>query len=416
MEIYGGGQTKAFTASHIVWPILAACLAGTLYLYLAGSITSSPIVDNTVPVDTGALHKQFIVANVLSAFDTATTTVEAPAPVLEIVETTPAPVTAAPVLTAQPSPMELTKTSRKTALPKIVVPKFTITLATSSASVSTTIATTTPSVKTVATSTAIQQLYEVKIPGGGGGSGGGVVVVSSGGGGGGGSSPAPAPVPDPVVLPPAPVLTVPDAPTLVSATAGNATTTVVWTAPSNSGNTGLTDYEIRQSTDNFASNNTVVNDGVGTSSTSYLVTGLVNGTQYYFKISAINSVGTSTASNVMSATPVAPAPSITTPGAPTNVQFAAGDASFDLAWTAPASDGGSAITDYEVHYSTSTDFSTNDSTFAHSASTATSSTVDSGISNGVPYYVRIKAVNAGGAGAASAIAGPIVPVGVGSSI
>lgn len=69
-----------------------------------------------------------------------------------------------------------------------------------------------------------------------------------------------------------------------------------------------------------------------------------------------------------------------------------------LAWTAPSSDGGSAITDYTVEYRISPAGSWN--TFAHTASTATSRTV-TGLTNGTAYDFRVSAVNAVGTGATS---------------
>ena len=64
----------------------------------------------------------------------------------------------------------------------------------------------------------------------------------------------------------------------------------------------------------------------------------------------MNSVGEGARSNERSATPAAPA---TAPGAPTLNSATAGNGSVALAWSAPASDGGSAITGYKVYRGTS---------------------------------------------------------------
>src|SRR5439155_25268256 len=80
--------------------------------------------------------------------------------------------------------------------------------------------------------------------------------------------------------------------------------------------------------------------------TSATLSGLTNGTAYTFTVVATNAVGNSApsvASN--SVTPVAPA---TVPGTPTAVSATAGNASATVSWTAPPSDGGSAITSYTV--------------------------------------------------------------------
>ena len=70
-----------------------------------------------------------------------------------------------------------------------------------------------------------------------------------------------------------------------------------------------------------------------------------------------------------------------------------------LSWTAPISNGGSAITDYVVEYSSNGGSSW--STFTDGTSTVTSATV-TGLTNGTAYTFRVSAVNAAGTGAASA--------------
>ena len=96
--------------------------------------------------------------------------------------------------------------------------------------------------------------------------------------------------------------TAPAAPTGLAATAGNTQATLSWTAASNGGS-NITDYLVQYSTDN--STWTTFADGTSTS-TSATVTGLTNGTLYYFRVSAINAVNTSAASSTASTTPVVP--------------------------------------------------------------------------------------------------------------
>jgi hypothetical protein len=62
-----------------------------------------------------------------------------------------------------------------------------------------------------------------------------------------------------------------------------------WTAPSNTGGVSLTDYVVQYSTDQ--SNWTTFSDGTSTTP-SATVTGLTGGTNYYFRVAAVNSVGT----------------------------------------------------------------------------------------------------------------------------
>jgi hypothetical protein len=82
---------------------------------------------------------------------------------------------------------------------------------------------------------------------------------------------------------------VPAAPTGISGTPGVGSVALSWTAPSNTGGVSLTDYVVQYSTDQ--SNWTTFADGTSTATTA-TVTGLTGGTNYYFRVAAVNSVGT----------------------------------------------------------------------------------------------------------------------------
>ncbi|HMJ75259.1 MAG TPA: fibronectin type III domain-containing protein, partial [Iamia sp.] len=133
--------------------------------------------------------------------------------------------------------------------------------------------------------------------------------------------------------------TVPGAPTGVTATAGNAQANVSWTAPASNGGSAITGYKV---TPYIGSTAQTVRSFSGTGTTRS-VTGLTNGTAYTFKVQAVNAIGTGALSGASSA--VTPA---TTPGTPTAVSAVAGNAQANVSWTAPASNGGSAITGYKV--------------------------------------------------------------------
>jgi hypothetical protein len=125
------------------------------------------------------------------------------------------------------------------------------------------------------------------------------------------------------------------------------------------------------------------------------ITGLSNGTLYNIKIRAINSVGTSCTSNMMSTTPALG----TVPAAPTNLVVTPINTGGMIQFTAPANDGGSLITNYE--YSTD-----NGSTWITPSPAITTSPliISSGLTNCTSYQVMIRAVNASGNGAASVVA------------
>jgi parallel beta-helix repeat protein len=104
--------------------------------------------------------------------------------------------------------------------------------------------------------------------------------------------------------------TVPSAPQNLVATAGNQEVSLSWQPPADNGGSPITGYKIYYgtSTDNYTKNITVGNV------TRYTITGLTNGQEYYFVVSAINGVGEGPKSNEASATPVGEQQHGNTPG------------------------------------------------------------------------------------------------------
>ncbi len=94
----------------------------------------------------------------------------------------------------------------------------------------------------------------------------------------------------------------PSSPTGLSATAvSTSEINLSWNAPSNNGGTAITGYEVDRSSDGGSTWSTVVPNS-GSTSTAYADNGLSAGTQYAYRVSAINSVGTGTPSAMSSAT------------------------------------------------------------------------------------------------------------------
>lgn len=101
------------------------------------------------------------------------------------------------------------------------------------------------------------------------------------------------------------------------------------------------------------------------------------------------------------ASPVASVGATQVPKVPQSFSARAGDGQATLAWTPPASDGGTPITNYIVQYATISN--PNWTTFSRAPSTATTATV-TGLTNGTYYSFRVAAVNARGTGTFSSSA------------
>ena len=179
------------------------------------------------------------------------------------------------------------------------------------------------------------------------------------------------------------IATIPGSPTGLAAVAVSPTqVNLFWTAPASDGGSVITGYKIEYKSGSFYS--TLV-ENTGTV-TTYSHTGLTTGTAYTYKISAINSLGTSTASSDVSITPTSDSAAIA-PGAPTGLTATAvSPTKIDLSWTAPANNGGYPITGYKIQYRTGSDSYTD--LVANTASTTTSFS-HNGITAGQLYIYRV---------------------------
>ncbi|HET7337831.1 MAG TPA: fibronectin type III domain-containing protein, partial [Candidatus Nitrosotalea sp.] len=200
-------------------------------------------------------------------------------------------------------------------------------------------------------------------------------------------------------------VTVPQPPTGLGATADSASQiTLNWNSPSNNGGSAITGYKIERSTDSGSTWSVLVSN-TGSTATTYSNTGLASSTTYTYRVSAINSVGNSSPSNVASATTLVV---ITSPQPPTGLTATATSSSqIDLSWNAPGSDGGSAITGYKIERSI------NGGTFsilvANTADAATAYS-DTGLTSNTNYTYRISAINSVGTSSPSNTASATTPV------
>ncbi|HMJ76102.1 MAG TPA: DUF4214 domain-containing protein [Iamia sp.] len=192
--------------------------------------------------------------------------------------------------------------------------------------------------------------------------------------------------------------TKPAVPTAITAVAGNGRATVSWTAPAANGGSAISSYEVTPYIDGVEQP-PVTSAGTGTSK---VVTGLTNGTAHTFRVRAFNGVDHSDSSDASGA--VTPTAGATVPAAPTGASATAGNAQASVSWTAPGSNGGSAITGYVVTpYVGATA-----QTPVSSAGTGTSKVV-TGLTNGTAYTFKVAAVNALGTGTRSGASGAVTP-------
>lgn len=197
---------------------------------------------------------------------------------------------------------------------------------------------------------------------------------------------------------------VPAAPGSASVLAGDpGEATVAWTTPDDGG-LAITGYRVFYGTSPTLVGASTVDVGVVT---SHLLTGLTPGLTYYFAVAALNAV-TAAAGTCSVKSSIVSALLGTVPDAPTGLALTAGPGRIGAVWTAPASDGGVAISSYTVEYATDSGFTTGLVTVTGLPSSARAHTVV-GLTPGTTYYFRIKAVNSVGTSAASTSANTAIP-------
>jgi hypothetical protein len=186
------------------------------------------------------------------------------------------------------------------------------------------------------------------------------------------------------------VPTVPNAPGGVSASRGDSSATVAWTAPSSNGSP-ITGYVIEGSPGNITKT-------VGVGVTSSTVTSLTNGTAYSFTVKAVNAVGTSPASAASNTVTPAGAPD-----KPAKPSVARGDKSATVSWEKVSSNG-SPVTGYVIEGAPGSSSKTVDAD--------TVSTTIGGLTNGTAYSFTVKAINAVGTSQVSDSSSEVTPAGV----
>jgi len=176
----------------------------------------------------------------------------------------------------------------------------------------------------------------------------------------------------------------PGAPTNVNGAPGNSQVNVYWSAPSSSGDAAISSYAVQYSTSPYSSW-AAASMCTGTA-TSCTVTGLVNGTNYEFRIAAVNSIGQGLYSS-----PSAPVAPSGPPGAPTITGLTPSDGSLSASFNAATS--ALPLLDYQ--------YSLDGGVTWVSGGATSSPLVISGLTNGTEYSVELRGVNSAGSGAPS---------------
>ncbi|MCY4023677.1 MAG: fibronectin type III domain-containing protein [Anaerolineaceae bacterium] len=157
-----------------------------------------------------------------------------------------------------------------------------------------------------------------------------------------------------------------------------------WDRPLSNGGSPITGYTIRHLSTPYL---TWVEVPLTGSDTTHTLTGLDNGTAYDIQVRASNAEGDGPWSRQITDVPRS------VPSQAQSLTLTAGDASVEASWSAPADDGGSALTGYRLRWRTGTE----EWRSADTAADVTTYTA-TGLTNGDAWEFQVRAVNQAGAG------------------
>ena len=183
---------------------------------------------------------------------------------------------------------------------------------------------------------------------------------------------------------------VPNAPRNLGGFLSGTSAFLSWSTPTANGGSNITGYLVQQSINNGATWTTAVT--TTSALRSVRLDGLAAGTAHAYRVLAVNAVGNSAPSNIVTLTPVL----VGVPRPPSSVSAIVNNTNVTVTWSAVSAT--SPVTDYIVEYSVNN--SGTWQVWADGVSTSTSATLTN-LTPDVPVSIRIKAVNAIGVSPAS---------------
>ena len=182
--------------------------------------------------------------------------------------------------------------------------------------------------------------------------------------------------------------TAPSAPTITDDTTGDNNSAIIHFTAGASNGRDITNYKYS------VGGATAVE--LGNTTTPFTITSLTNGQTYSITLYAYNAMGWSSVSAAKNVTPAA------VPGSPTINTTTPGNQQIDITFT-PGNNNGSTITNYEYSINSGSSWTARDPV------SVSSPIIITGLTNGTPYVVMLRAVNANGSGP-SASSSSVIPV------
>ncbi|HET6458538.1 MAG TPA: fibronectin type III domain-containing protein [Nitrosopumilaceae archaeon] len=188
-------------------------------------------------------------------------------------------------------------------------------------------------------------------------------------------------------------VTVPDPPTgLIAIPISPTVVSLSWSPPQHNGSSPIIHYEIESKTATTSYSTLITLGNV----TKYNNTGLTTGTTYIYRVSAINSIGTSIPSSEQVATPIKTStpPKNIPPSPPTGLTATSySGIQINLSWNLPTSNGGPPVIGYKIQYSID---SGNFANLVSNTGTAGTGYSHTGLSSAHIYSYKVFAINSVG--------------------